>query len=120
MSPCRRVLVVDDDQGILDSFEVILGDRFDLIKAKSGYEALRILNADPPELMFLDIKMPGINGIHVLRKLKEEQNHVGVVIITASNEEGIEEEAKSFGVAGYLKKPLDVFEVDRIASNLLC
>ena len=120
MSPFRRVLVVDDDRGILDSFDVILGDRFDLIKAESGHEALRILKADPPELMFLDIKMPGINGIHILKKLKEDQYHVGVVIITASNEEGIEEEAKSFGVLGYLRKPLDVSEIDRIASNLLC
>jgi two-component system response regulator (stage 0 sporulation protein F) len=120
MSPFRRVLVVDDDQGILDSFEVILGDRFDLIKAETGHEALRILKSDPPELMFLDIKMPGINGIHILKKLREDQNHVGVVIITASNEEGIEEEAKSFGVIDYLRKPLDVFEIDRIASNLLC
>jgi len=44
---------------------------------------------------------------------------VGVVVITASNEEGIEEEAKSFGLLDYLKKPLDIFEIDRIASHVL-
>ncbi len=120
MNLTKRILVVDDDRGILDSFEAILGDRFDLIKAESGYEALRILSADPPELMFLDIKMPGVNGIHILKKLKENQNHVGVVIITACNEDGVEEEARSFGVLDYLRKPLDASEIDRIASNVLC
>jgi AmiR/NasT family two-component response regulator len=42
---------------------------------------------------------------------------VGVVVITATSQEGIEEEAKSFGIINYLKKPLDIFEVDRIASQ---
>ena len=115
----KRILVVDDDQGILDSFEALLGDRYDLIKAENGYEALRILKDDPPQLMFLDIKMPGINGIDILKRLQEEKKAVDVVIITASSQESIEEEAKSFGIIDYLKKPLDIFEVDRIASQVL-
>jgi two-component system response regulator (stage 0 sporulation protein F) len=115
----KRILVVDDDQGILDSFEVLLGDRYDLVKAENGYEALRILEADPPQLMFLDIKMPGLNGIDLLRKLREHQKRVGVVVITASNQEGIEEEARSLGILNYLKKPLDIFEVDRVTAQAL-
>jgi two-component system, response regulator, stage 0 sporulation protein F len=115
----KRILVVDDDQGILDSFEVLLGDRYDLIKAENGYEALRILEADPPQLMFLDIKMPGLNGIDILKKLQGNKKHVEVVVITASGQEGIEEEAKSLGVVDYLKKPLDIFEVERITSHVL-
>jgi len=116
----KRILVVDDDRGILDSFEVLLGDRYDLVKAESGYEALRILEANPPQLMFLDIKMPGIDGIDILRKLQGNQKKVGVVVITATDQEKTEEEAKSLGVIDYLKKPLDVFEVERIASQVLC
>lgn len=115
----KRILVVDDDQGILDSFEVLLGDRYNLVKADNGYEALRILEADPPQLMFLDIKMPGLDGIDVLKKLQRDQKKVGVVVITATSREETEEEAKSLGVIDYLKKPLDIFEVERIASNLL-
>jgi DNA-binding NtrC family response regulator len=115
----KRILVVDDDQGILDSFEVLLGDRYDLVKAENGYEALRILETNPPQLMFLDIKMPGLDGIDVLRKLLEYQKKVDVVIITASDQEKTEKEAKSLGVIDYLKKPLDIFEVDRITSQVL-
>jgi DNA-binding NtrC family response regulator len=115
----KRILVVDDDQGILDSFEVLLGDRFDLMKAETGYEALRILENNPIHLMFLDIKMPGLDGIDVLRKLQEDRKKVDVVIITASDQEKSEREAKSLGVIDYLKKPLDIFEVDRITSRVL-
>ena len=115
----KRILVVDDDQGILDSFEVLLGDRYDLVKAENGYEALRILESDPPQLIFLDIKMPGLDGIDVLKKLQEDQKDVEVVIITATDQEKTEEEAKSLGVIDYLKKPLDISELERITSQVL-
>jgi two-component system nitrogen regulation response regulator NtrX len=115
----KRILVVDDDQGILDSFEVLLGDRYDLVKAENGYEALRILEANPPHLMFLDIKMPGLDGIDILKRLQEDQKKVGVVVITATDQEKTEEEAKSLGVIDFLKKPLDIFEIERIASQVL-
>ena len=115
----KRVLVVDDDQGILDSFEVLLGEQYQLLKAENGFEALHILEHDPPQLMFLDIKMPGLNGMDVLKKLRKGQKRIDVVIITASSQEGTEEEARSLGVIDYLKKPLDIFEVERITSQYL-
>ena len=117
--PSKRVLVVDDDQGILDSFEALLGDRYDLIKAENGYKALRILESDPPSLMFLDIKMPGIDGIDILKRLRKEKTGVAVVIITATNQESVEDEAKSLGVIDYLKKPLDIYEIDRVTTQVL-
>jgi len=115
----KRVLVVDDDQGILDSFEVLLGDRYDLIIAENGYKALRILENDPPSLMFLDIKMPGIDGMDILKRLRKEKREVEVVIITGGNQESVEDEAKSLGVIDYLKKPLDIFEIERVANQVL-
>jgi len=115
----KRILVVDDDQGILDSFEVLLGDRYNLVKAENGYEALRILETEPPRLMFLDIKMPGLDGIDVLRRMKDDQKRIEVVIITATDQEKKEDEARALGVIDYLKKPLDIFEVERITSQVL-
>lgn len=119
MDVSKRVLVVDDDQGILDSFEVLLGDQYDLVKAESGREALHILETDTPQLMFLDIKMPGISGMDVLKKLQSDRKRIDVVVITASSQDGIEEEARSLGVIDCLKKPLDIFEVERITSHYL-
>ena len=115
----KRIFVVDDDQWILDSFEVLLGDRYDLVKAENGYEALRVLETNPPQLMFLDIKMPGLDGIDVLRRLQENPKKVDVVIITATDQEKTEDEAKYLGVIDYLRKPLDIFELDRITSQVL-
>ena len=115
----KRILVVDDDQGILDSFDVLLGDRYDLVKAENGYEALQILESNPPTLMFLDIRMPGLSGIDLMRKVHKDQKDVRVVVITATNQEKTEEEARSLGVIGYLKKPLDISEIDRITSQVL-
>ncbi len=114
----KRILVVDDDPGILDSFEILLGDRYDLVKAENGFRALEILEANPPKLMFLDIKMPGLDGIDVLKRLQGGPRGVNVVVITAMSQEKTEEEAKSLGVMGYLKKPLDIHEIDRIASQV--
>ncbi|NWF94286.1 MAG: response regulator [Syntrophaceae bacterium] len=118
-NPTKRILIVDDDQGILDSFEVLLGDRYHLIKAENGFDAIRILETDPPHLMFLDIRMPGLDGIEILRRLQKEEKCVDVVIITALDQENAEEEARSLGVIDYLKKPLDIFEVERITSQVL-
>ena len=115
----KSVLVVDDDQGILDSFEVLLGEHYHFLKAGNGREALRILETDTPQLMFLDIKMAGLSGIDVLKKIQKDRKRVDVVVITASSQEGIEEEAKSLGAVDYLKKPFDIFDVERITSHYL-
>lgn len=115
----KRILVVDDDQGILDSFEVLLGDSYDLVMADNGYEALRIIETEPPHLVFLDIKMPGLDGMDVLKSLQKDQKNVEVVIITATHREETEKEAKSLGAIDFLMKPLNIVEVKRIASQIL-
>jgi DNA-binding response OmpR family regulator len=63
--------------------------------------------------------MPGLDGIDVLRRLQKDQKKVGVVIITGTDQEKTEDEARSLGVVDYLKKPLDIFEIDRIATQVL-
>jgi response regulator of citrate/malate metabolism len=63
--------------------------------------------------------MPGLNGIDVLKRLRDDRKRVDVVIITASDQEKTEKEAEFLGVIDYLKKPLDIFEVDRITSQVL-
>jgi two-component system response regulator (stage 0 sporulation protein F) len=115
----KRILVVDDDQGVLDSFEVLLGDRYDFVMADNGYEALRIIETKPPHLVFLDIRMPGLDGMDVLKKLREDQKEMEVVIITATCREETEREAKSLGAIDFLMKPLNIVEVERIAAQVL-
>ncbi|PIU30917.1 MAG: hybrid sensor histidine kinase/response regulator, partial [Syntrophobacteraceae bacterium CG07_land_8_20_14_0_80_61_8] len=69
--PRDSIVVVDDDQGILDSFDVMLGDDYPLDMVRDANRALAVLAAKKPRLIFLDIKMPGVNGIELLRRLRE-------------------------------------------------
>ena len=68
------IFIVDDDQGILESFDVMLGDDYHLIMIDNGTEAIERLDDNNPSLLFLDIKIPGRNGLEVLANLREKRN----------------------------------------------
>jgi DNA-binding NtrC family response regulator len=113
------IFIVDDDQGILDSFDAMLGDDYPLVMVDNGRKAIRLLNEQNPRLMFLDIKMPGMNGMDVLKWIREKHMPIEVVIVTALPQDRYEELAHQYGVYRYLKKPLDVDEVEGVARAIL-
>ena len=113
------IFIVDDDQGILDSFDAMLGDDYPLVMVDNGRKAIRLLSEQNPRLMFLDIKMPGMNGMDVLKWIREKHMPIEVVIVTALPQDRYEELAHQYGVYRYLKKPLDVDEVEGLARAIL-
>ena len=114
------ILVIDDESGIRASLQGILEDEgYEVTLADSGEAGLGRLETSNFGLVLLDIWLPGMSGIDVLKKLQSDRKRVDVVVITASSQEGIEDEAWSLGVIDYLKKPLDAFEVERITSQYL-
>ena len=115
----QSIFVVDDDQGILDSFDAMLGDDYPLTLMDSGTKALQVIAESRPELLFLDIKMPGINGLEVLQWMRENKVSTKVVIVTALPQDRNEEIARQYGVYRYLKKPFDVDEIEDIAKTVL-
>ncbi len=115
----ETIVVMDDDQGILDSFDAMLGDEYPLLMFKNSSTALQLLVERTPKLLFLDIKMPGINGIDVLKWIREKGLETKVVIVTALPQDHYEELARQYGVYRYLRKPLDVDEVEEITKNAL-
>ncbi|MEM5787141.1 MAG: response regulator [Syntrophobacteraceae bacterium] len=115
----KAIFVVDDDQGILESFDAIFGNDYSLVLLDNGVKALPIIIDKNPELLFLDIKMPGINGLEILRRMREMNSSTKVVIVTALPQDNYEETAHRYGVYRYLKKPLDVDEVESIAKTVL-
>lgn len=118
MKKDKRILVVDDDLGILDSFEVLLSEEYEIVKAQTGYQALEKLKETPYHLIFLDIKMPGMNGIEVLRWIRNQASSARVAIITALPQEEYEEQARRLGIDAYVRKPFDVGEVQRIVEGV--
>ncbi len=115
----EAIFVVDDDQGILDSFDVMLGDEYNLVMIDNGTKAIELLAKENPRLLFLDIKMPAPNGLEVLKRIREKAISTVVVIVTASVQDSHLEIARKYGIYRYLNKPLDVFEVEDIARRVL-
>jgi len=104
-----RYLLVDDEKEYVQTLSQRLQVR-DLPSAIAydGEEALDYLEKDEPDVMVLDLKMPGINGMEVLRKVKKERPHVEVIILTGHGSEQDQELALEFGAFAYLEKPVDI------------
>jgi DNA-binding NtrC family response regulator len=115
----ESIFVVDDDQGILDSFEVMLGDEYNLVMVDNGTEALELIKEQNPRLMFLDIKIPGHSGLEVLKKIREIGISTSIVVVTALAQDHYQRTAEKYGVYRYLHKPLDVDEVEEIARKVI-
>jgi DNA-binding NtrC family response regulator len=79
--------------------------------ALSGEEALQIVEEDAPDVMVLDLRMPGINGMEVLERVKREHPHVQVIILTGHGSEKEEKEARRLGAFEYLQKPADTSQL---------
>ena len=113
------IFIVDDDQGILESFDAMLGDDYHLIMIDNGTEAIQRIDDHHPSLLFLDLKIPGRNGLEVLANLREKGIDTQVVVVTALAQDQFQETAKEYGVYKYLHKPLDVDEIQEIARAVL-
>ena len=113
------IFVVDDDQGILDSFEAMLGDEYQLVMVDNGTEALELIIEQNPRLLFLDLKIPGYNGLEVLKRIREIGITTNVVVVTALAQDHYQETAEKYGIYRYLHKPLDVDEVAEIARRII-
>ncbi len=103
----KKVLVIDDESNILDSIKMVLEyEKYHVKTAKSGLDGIEIFKEFKPQIVLLDVKMPGFNGIDVLRNLKEVEKNVEVIMI--SGHSGIEEavEASKLGAFDFLEKPV--------------
>ncbi len=103
----RRVLLVEDDRFLRRACEISLRQRgFAVTTAADGEEALRNVRADPPDLILLDLLMPKMTGIEVLKTLRAEEatREIRVLILSNSSREEDVEEIKTLGVSGYFVK----------------
>jgi len=106
------LLIVDDDSGMRDTLLDILEDSgFRVSVAADGVEALKAIEAEAYDLVLLDIVMPRMNGVEVLKKLKQTDNGIIVIMMTAYAVQDLVEEALRQGVYRMLRKPLDMDEV---------
>jgi len=104
-----RVLLVDDEEDYVKA----MAERMDMrdlqsMVALNGEEALKVLETEPPDVMVLDLRMPGMHGMEVLEKVKKDHPHIQVIILTGHGGEKEEKEARRLGAFEYLQKPADI------------
>jgi len=107
MNTKLQVLVIDDDAVVGRSFDRVLSEKgYEVSTALSGEEALDTMNDNDFDLVFTDIKMPGMDGLEVTERIKERCPWTPVVVITGYGTEDNEAKASVLGASGFVRKPL--------------
>jgi DNA-binding response OmpR family regulator len=109
-----RVLVVDDDPGTVELLQEFLeGKGYEVFTAGNGAWALRKVKEERPHLVLLDVMMPKMDGLEVLRQIREIDQTIGVIMVTGVNEEAVGRKAVELGAFDYIVKPLDLPYLER-------
>lgn len=109
-----RLLVVDDEADICGFVKGFFSERgFDVYSASNGAEALETMIKVHPDIVLLDVKMPVMDGMETLRRIREGSDPVRIIMITAIDEADTVEEARAQGVTEYITKPLLLEQLER-------
>jgi PAS domain S-box-containing protein len=119
MEDTPRILVVDDEPGVRAALAEILHPKYQVMTAENGSAALQVLSTSPADLVLLDLKMPDMNGIDVLRAIKEADTSVEAILITAYASLDSIRGAMAYGASGYLTKPFQENEVEEAVAKAL-
>lgn len=117
-----RILLVDDSTTVLMFERIMLsGQGFELDTAANGAEALEKIAATPPDLVLLDVNLPGIDGLEICRRLKSDDHTRGIpiIMVTAMGESACIERAFAAGCDDYVTKPMDKLQLlHKVRSHL--
>ena len=113
----NKILVIDDEIGPRESLRILFKDNYDVLVASNGEEGIQAIKKDPPDLVILDLKMPGMDGIEVLQKIKAINPKAKVIILTGYGSPEITQQAQRLGAILCLNKPFDIFEIRQLVSE---
>lgn len=115
-----KILVVDDQFGIRLLLQEVLGrDGYDVICTENGPEALLIISEVQPDLVLLDMKIPGMDGIEILTNIRKFHPDLRVVMMTAYGELDLVREAAALNAIGHFAKPFDIDELRAFIAQLI-
>ncbi len=118
----KRILVADDEESMRKVLERrLLSWQFTVLIAKDGLEAMRLASEERPDLILLDVMIPGVDGLEVCRLLKgnAELARIPVVMVTAKDSKMVKEEAAAVGADGFVQKPYEFEELRRVIEGAL-
>lgn len=102
------ILIADDEPAFLESLSLILEREFNVLTAPNGLIGLSIINTHPLSLAILDMDMPGLDGMELLRLIRQENSALPVLIMTGRVDETCRSNCSDLNVQGYLEKPVDI------------
>jgi two-component system, sensor histidine kinase and response regulator len=121
-SPPERILVIDDQETNVHVLGTMLGQQgFEIVAATDGEDALRQIGARPPDLVLLDVLMPGIDGFEVCRRIRERQEtkHIPIIFLSSADDKDFVVRALGAGGVDYVTKPFHKAElVSRVRTHL--
>ncbi|HSR13784.1 MAG TPA: response regulator [Thermodesulfobacteriota bacterium] len=119
MNSKGSILIVEDEAGVRESLRVIFEPTYEVHVAGSGREAIDFVTRNKVDLVTLDLGMPGLTGMEVLRELKKLQPDIEIVIVTGNGTLGIAREAVRFAAGDFISKPFKVADILSVVSKAL-
>jgi len=111
MASQGSVLVVDDELGPRESLRMILQPLYEVKTASNGHEALQVLRQGEIDLITLDLKMPGLSGLDVLREIRKMEADPAVIVVTAYGTLANAHEAIRYGAMDFISKPYNATDI---------
>ena len=115
----KSVLIIDDEIAVRECVKMILKNDYEVFLAKNAEEAFSQIKEHSPDVILLDIILPGLDGLKVLERIKQNDPSVIVIMVTATTTVKTALEAKKFGANGYVTKPFDIDELRLIIARSL-
>lgn len=113
------ILIVDDDRLLQKALNNILRERYDPVIAGSGEEALRLLDKQTVDLALLDVRLPGIDGVETLRRIKAVAPETPAVMVSSSEDLETARATLTMGASDYVAKPVDFAYLDSVLETHL-
>lgn len=114
-----KILIIDDDRGVFESFSALFRDKYTVLGAYNGKEAEKLLKENDVDVIFLDYRLPGDDGLSVLKTIRSKLPDTDIVMITAYGSLETIVQSISLGACDYLEKPLDAEKIKIITQRVL-
>ncbi|NGZ96052.1 MAG: DNA-binding response regulator [Nitrospira sp. WS110] len=115
----KRVLLIDDEARVRTSLKMVLDPLYEILQAGDGHEGLEVFRKEEPDLVLLDVVLPGTDGLAVLQTLRTERKVTPVIMLTGTKSVKTAVDAMKLGAADYLSKPFDVDELRIVIDRTL-
>jgi CheY-like chemotaxis protein len=115
-----KILVIDDEQGIRELLDALLRRKgYDVVLAESGRKGLELFRRERPDVLVLDLKMPEMDGLTVLRQIRSLDPRMPVIILTGAGTAEAEQQVRALGVTEYVEKEFSLHLLGDALKRLL-